>query len=184
MREIADLARRVADLERRMANTMREGTVEAVDPARKRVRLRLGGSEGEPFLSPWVPYSQTAGALKIHSPPSEGQQMTLLAPAGDIRRGQAVPFTWSDAEPAPSDEGDQHVLTFGDLRIEITGDGFDVRFGSSEIQVRRDQILLKGSEIVTDGKTRLDRGERGVVFKGSLDTGGDTNSVGSDRVFV
>ncbi|WP_309628737.1 phage baseplate assembly protein V [Brevundimonas sp.] len=184
MRELADLARRVADLERRMSNTMREGTVEAVDPARKRVRLRLGGSGGEPFLSPWVPYSQTAGALKIHSPPSAGQQMTLLAPAGDIRRGQAVPFTWCDAEPSPSDEGDQHVLTFGDLRIEITADGINLRLGSSEIHVRPDQILLKGSEIVTDGKTRLDRGERGVVFKGSGDSGGDINNAGSERVFV
>lgn len=184
MRELAELSRRLADVERRLSNTMREGTVEAVDASRKRVRLRLGGSDGEPFLSPWIPYSQTAGALKFHSPPSQGQQMTLLAPAGDIRRGQAIPFTWSNAEPSPSDEGDCHVLTFGDLRIEITAEGLDVRFGSSEIQIRSDQILLKGSEIVTDGKTRLDRGERGVVFKGSSDSGGDLNSTGSDRVFV
>jgi len=184
MRELADLARRVAELERRAANGVRDGTVAAVDPDRKRVRLRLGGTDGEPYLSPWVPYAQHAGALKIHTPPSVGQQMTLISPAGDIRDGRALPFTWSDAEPSPSDAGDQHVLTFGDLRAELTPDGLRIQIGDSEIQIQGGVILLKGREIVTDGVTRLDRGVRAAVFRGSLDNRGDVNSEGSERVYV
>ncbi len=184
MRELAALERRVLELERRLANGVREGTVDQVDPSRKRVRLRLGGPDEQPFLSPWVPYSQTAGALKIHTPPSVGQQMTLISPAGDLRRGQAFPFTWSDAEPSPSDDGDRHVLTFGDLRAEITPDGLRIQLGESEIQVQRQLVLIKGAEIVTDGPTRLDKGVRAVVFRGSIDARGDANTEGAERVFV
>lgn len=184
MRELADLARRVADLERRMANGVREGTVDQVDPAKKRVRLKLGGSDAEPFLSPWVPYSQQAGALKIHSPPSPGQQMTLISPAGDIRRGQAFPFTWSDAEPSPSDAGDQHVLTFGDLRLSLTAEGLTLQLGDSLITVEASRIVLKSAEIATDGPTKLDGGTRAVVFVGSKDSRLDVNSEGAARVFV
>jgi len=182
MKEIADLARRVAELERRMANTMREGSVAAVSGGL--CRLRLGGSDEEPFLSPWVPYAQHAGALKIHTPPSLGQQMTLFSPAGDLRRGQALPFTWSDAEPAPSDAADLNVLTFGQVRVELAEDRILVRLGESEILVTADRVLLRGALIATDGETRLDGGERAVVFAGSLDSHGDTNTQGAARVFV
>jgi phage baseplate assembly protein V len=184
MREVAELMRRVAELERRMANTMRDGTVEQVDAATKRVRLRIGGTDDQPFLSPWVPYAQHAGALKIHTPPSVGQQMTLFSPAGDLRSGRAMPFTWSDTEASPSDDPEQHVLTFGDLRAELTSDGLLLQVGESQIEIQAAKILLKGPSIVTDGETRLDNGNRAVVFVGSLDDRGDTNTEGSDRVFV
>ncbi|MDP1642722.1 MAG: phage baseplate assembly protein V [Phenylobacterium sp.] len=184
MREAAALARRISELERRLANVIREGVVEEIDPARQRVRLRLSGVGADAFLSPWVPYAQHAGALKLHTPPSVGQQMTLHSPAGDLRRGQAQPYTWSQAEPAPSGDGDVHVLTFGGVRIEVRADGLRIALGESVISVAPDRVRIEATEIVTEGTTRLDGGARPAVFQGSTDSGGDVNAEGAARVFV
>lgn len=184
MRLIAEILRRLDAIERRLANSVRDGKVAQVDPIAKRVRLRLSGPDGEPFLSPWAPYAQHAGALKIHSPPSVGQQMTLISPAGDLRQGRAVPFTWSDSEPAPSDAGDLHLLTFGDVRIEVSSSAVAVRVGATEFRISSDEIAAISALIRTDGETRLDGGDRAVVFLGSADSGGDTNTEGATRVFV
>ena len=120
-RLLVDIFRRQAEIERRIDGMVKQGPVAEVDPKAGTVRLRLGGTEEEPFLSPPVPYAQIAGAMKIHSPPSVGQQMTLISGTGDFRQGLAVPMTWSNQNAAPSDKGDEHVLTFGSCRIELRG---------------------------------------------------------------
>lgn len=120
---VARLARRVAEVERRLENTVRSGKVAEVDPAKGRVRLTIGkGPDGTEQLSPWVPYAQQAGALKVHSPVSVGQNMTIFAPGGDLEQSMALPMTWNDDNPSPSDSGDENVLTFGDSKVEIRGD--------------------------------------------------------------
>lgn len=121
LRELIELAQDVADLKRRFAGMVRHGTVEEVDTEKQVMRLKMGEGPDGPFLSPWVPYNQVAGALKIHSPPSKGQQMTLFSPTGDWRQGLTFPFTWSDQNKSPSDKPDEHVATFGDFRLELRG---------------------------------------------------------------
>jgi Phage P2 baseplate assembly protein gpV len=133
-RLLVDIFRRQAEIERRIDGMVKQGPVAEVDPKAGTVRLRLGGTEEEPFLSPPVPYAQIAGAMKIHSPPSVGQQMTLISGTGDFRQGLAVPMTWSNQNAAPSDKGDEHVLTFGDCRIELRG---------SEIVVKVPRIFFE-----------------------------------------
>jgi len=134
MRELVEAVARVAELERRVAGMVRHGTVEQVDPQKQRVRLRLGGTDDKPFIGPWVPYAQIAGALKVHTPPSVGQQMTLLSPTGDPRQAVALPMTWSNQNASPSQKGDEHVLTFGSCRIELRG---------NEIVVKVPRILIE-----------------------------------------
>jgi len=134
MRELVEAVARVAELERRVAGMVRHGTVEQVDPQKQRVRLRLGGTDDKPFVGPWVPYAQIAGALKVHTPPSVGQQMTLLSPTGDPRQAVALPMTWSNQNASPSQKGDEHVLTFGSCRIELRG---------NEIVVKVPRILIE-----------------------------------------
>ncbi len=182
LRGLQVLAARVADLERRLANMHRHGSVAEVEGGL--CRLNLGGTDDAPFLSPWVPYAQIAGALKIHTPPSMGQQLTLFSPSGDLLQGIAVPFTWTDANPSPSDATDQHVLTFGDLRAELTPAGLHISLGASEIVILHDAIVLKSTEVVTDGRTRLNKGVRAIVFRGALDSRGDVNAEGAEDVFV
>ncbi|MEE9923976.1 MAG: phage baseplate assembly protein V [Brucella anthropi] len=121
MKAIIEMAARIADLERRMNSIVRHGTVAEVDPAKGAVRVQIGGTDDKPFLSPWLPYGQVAGALKVHSPPSVGQQMTVVSPTGDFRQAVAMPMTWSDKNASPSNKGDENVLTFGDAKIELRG---------------------------------------------------------------
>lgn len=198
MRQLLELVARVSALEARMSRLIQPGPVAEVDRDAKRVRIRIGGTDDKPLLSPWVRYGQIAGALKVHTPPTIGQQMHLFAPSGDPQLGIAMPLGWSDAEPAP-DDGDYPVVTFGPLRAELTdqgltvtvdgltltltGEGMSVELGETQLVVGG-EILAKASKITTDGPTHLNKGDRQVVFKGSTDTRGDTNNQGASGVFV
>lgn len=144
---IARIGERLADLERRLENTDRYGTVQDVDPAKQRVRLRIGGTDAEPMLSPWVPYAQTAGALKLHSPPSVGQQMLIHSPDGDLRQGVASGMTWSNQNVSPSQKGDEHVLTFGQATITLRGGELIIQVGSSTITMTSGNIKLVSPRI-------------------------------------
>lgn len=131
---LADMIRRTAEIERRFDGMVTQGTVAEVDPKAGTVRIRYGGTDDEPFLSPAIPYAQTAGALKVHAPPSVGQQMTILNGSGDFRQGLALPMTWSDANKSPSEKGDENVLTFGSATVELRG---------GEIVVKVPRLLIE-----------------------------------------
>ena len=102
MREIVEVLQRLTNLERQVANQFRHGTVHEVDATKQKVRMNIGGSDQEPLLGPWIPYGQIAGGLKVHTPPTVGQQMTMLSPSGDYRQAVALPMTWSDHNASPS----------------------------------------------------------------------------------
>lgn len=147
MTPLALVTGQLAEVRQRLATMKRPGTVAAVDAEAKRVRLRLGGSDDEPFLSPWVPYAQIAGDLKVHAVPSVGQQMMLHAPSGDMRQGVAEPFTWSDDQPSPSDDPDEVRLEFGivQLRLHKT-EGLAIRMGEMLFVMDDEHIALRATE--------------------------------------
>jgi phage baseplate assembly protein V len=143
MREIVELAARIAELERRFAGTIRHGTVAEVDPASGRARLDLGEStEGGRFLSPWVPYSQIAGALKAHVPPSVGQQLTLVAPGGDWQQAVAVPLGFSEKNPSPSSAGDRNVITYGNVTLTLADDLVRAEIGSLAFEITSAKVRI------------------------------------------
>lgn len=169
IRELVELASRVAELERRYAGAMRHGTVEEVDPGKQIVRLNFGKDvDGKPFLSPWIPYAQIAGALKVHTPPSKGQQFTLLSPTGDWQQAVALPMTWSDKNQSPSGNGDENVLTYGNVRatikddltqvhvgstqFEITGGHVKVTVGGVTVEITGSGVAITGGEVTHNGK--------------------------------
>lgn len=182
----AELEGRVAQLERRMASLMVPGRVAEVNAVWKRIRLEIGTPD-EPLLSPWVRYGQIAGKLKVHTLPTVGQQMTLFNASGDLEQGLAMPLGWSNDNTAPGDD-DKPVLTFGAVRVEISDDAVTIAIGGFSLTAASDGLTVsiggktftvKADEIRTSGKTVLNDGTREVVFKGSADTGGDTNNVGA-----
>lgn len=172
MRDLAAIAGRIADLERRVFGMMRHGTVAEVDPAQSRVRLRLGDSTaGGDFLGPWVPYSQIAGALRAHIPPSVGQQMTLVSPSGDMRQAVAVPLTFSDDIPAPSEAGDQNVITYGDVTLTLQSDRLSVAVGGVSFVISADGVTITGGRVEHDGRNIGSSHIHGGVTPGPGTTG-------------
>ncbi len=183
---VIDLFVRVAALEKRLAGMVRHGPVEEVNAQEGWVRLNLGeGDEGK-FLSAKIPYAQIAGDLKVHSAPSKGQNMTIIAPGGDARQAVALPMTWSDQNAAPNDKADEHTLTFGDVRIDLKGDefklaigGFSLTISASEAAFEVDGVkhVISGGGVKTDGG-RLDHDGKNVgsththhgILRGGQDT--------------
>lgn len=158
MREIGELIRRVSDLEHRVSRQIRYGTVQEVRhrDGQIEVRARIGlDTEGNHLLSPWVPWAQTAGALKVHTPPTSGQQVRLMAPDGEARQAVAEPFTWSDDNPTPSDQLDRNVLTFGGWRIEWKEGGIEVGKGGTKLTIAEGSFKFEADgvthEITSDG---------------------------------
>lgn len=145
------LAQRVETLERRMRGAFRQGTVAEVDPAAGTVRLKLGTGEQGDFLSAPIPYAQTAGAVKFHNPPSEGQQMMAMSPDGDLRQAVAMPLGFSAASASPSGAGDQHVMTFGAVTITLTGDGMTIAAGGSTFVFSGAGFAQTGGQVQHNG---------------------------------
>lgn len=169
MREIAAILARVAELERKVAGSQRHGVVHEVDPAAGTVRLRLGeGTDGQPFLSPPIPYAQTMGALKAHIPPSVGQQMTMMAPGGDWRQAVALGMSASNANPSPSGAGDQNVITFGAATITLTGSGLTIAVGGVTLAISGGGVAITGGTVTHNGKNiGSTHTHGGVVIGGS-----------------
>lgn len=170
-----DLFRRVAELERRADGMVKQGPVAEVDAAAGTVRIRLGGTDSEPFLSPPIPYAQFAGALKVHTPPSVGQQMTVISGVGDFRQGLALPMTWSDQNAAPSDKGDENVVTFGDVRIELSGGGLKIMVGGVSVEISGAGLTINGGRVEHDGKNIGSTHIHGGVEPGGATTSGPAN---------
>lgn len=147
--QFRDMMREVSDLKRRIDSSVRHGVVSDVDAKKHRVRLKIGGTEQEPQKSPWVPYGQIAGKVKLHSPPSVGQQMTIFAPTGDFRQGVAMPLTWSDQNKSPSEKPDEHVLTFENVSITMKKDSLKLTVGDASIEITKDSIASIAKEKIT-----------------------------------
>lgn len=152
IREIVELVARVTDLERRVAGVMRHGKVAEVDPGRQRMRLDFGpthGGQGR-FLSPWLPYAQFSGALRVHTPPTVGQQFAVMSPSGDFQQAVAVPLTHHAGNPSPSTAGDENVITYGNVRMTLADDLVHVDVGGSLLKMTAAEITLStnGSSIL------------------------------------
>lgn len=171
MQALVELFARVSEIERRQANQIRPGTVHAVDPAKQLVRVKLGGTEAEPFIGPWVPYSQMAGALKVHAPPTVGQQMTVLSPSGDFAQGLAVPMTWSGSNASPSSNGGENVITFGGVTIKLGGDAMTLTVGGVTYGFTGDGFRQTGGTIEHDGH-KVDKSHKHTNVKAGGDRSG------------
>lgn len=166
---------RIAFLEQRFERSNRPGVVTDVDPEKQRVRIRVGGTDEAPQKSPWVPYAQVAGARKIHSPPSVGQQMVMLSKDGDFEQGVALPYTWSNQNASPSTKGDEHVDTLGATTDKITASAREVTVGGATIKIVDGAIHLTADRIIFEGEVFLGGPDasRPLALLGSVDSDGD-----------
>jgi len=99
-----------ADVDRRIENLLQLGTIASVDLQAKRCTVKVGELVTAPI--PWA--AQRAGDAKNWNPPSEGEQVMLLCPGGDPKRGVALLAIYSDANPAPADREKLDHTTYAD----------------------------------------------------------------------
>ncbi|MGJ4927471.1 phage baseplate assembly protein V [Bradyrhizobium sp. HKCCYLRH3095] len=174
---------RIAEIERKLDNLFRHGPVterKQID-GRWLVRMRLGGSEDEPFLSPWIPYVSPNGGpegLNVHRVPKEGEQLTLLSPAGDFQQGVATSLFWSDQHPPPSDDADAVVITHPKFKMTLRGGNLTIenaeeihlKAGRSELEIKKDAINIVSDKIITVGKTYLGQERKDATDGDLVDT--------------
>ncbi len=157
-----------ADLKTRVSRMFVKGKVTDVDPQKHLYRQEVGvDDQGNPVKSPWLPYSQRAGARKDHSPPSIGEQYMAMSPDGDIEQALGVPLGWSNDNPSPSTEGDADV--------SVRGSSKDTVKGNSRL-IESETITLKATTIILDGAIKLGGAgaNRALALMGSIDSNGDT----------
>lgn len=155
MKMLIELLARAAQNDLRVANAKSYGRVTDVGTGARigMIRVEMGENEDGPVKSPWIKWGQAAGALKLHSLPSVGQQVTLDCPNGDWEQATASPFTWSDDNPSPSGQINEHVLTFGSVRLTIRGQQTLIEVGGAKIDA-------------TSAKVEMSLGGRSVEIAG------------------
>ena len=165
--ELLEALTRIAEVERKIDNLFRHGPVTERKKIEGRwfVRMRIGGRDDDPFLSPWIPYVSPNGGpqgLNLHRVPKEGEQLTLLSPAGDFQQGVATSLFWSTQHPPPSDDPDavvvthpQFKLTLKDGRLTIDAREFEFKAGESTLTIKDGLISSKAARIETIGPTFL-----------------------------
>lgn len=96
------------------AQILREGTIISVDLATALCEVDVGDADGESVGTTQIQWGVIrAGKTIVWSPPSEGEQVLLFCPGGDI--AQAIPFgaLYSNQFPAPGN-GAREFVRFGD----------------------------------------------------------------------
>jgi phage baseplate assembly protein gpV len=201
--ELRGLRKAVVRLNQRLAQTNLEGEVIERDPKTWRVRLKIGEdpASGEAIKSPWLkPASQSNQSGFKVSPalPSVGSRMRMVSPSGVVGAASyAEPAAFDDEQKRPDQEADESVIQFGKTRMSFRDDKFLISTGEGEgaatIAFDGSKIAVgvggKGYEITADEmrmthKWRAKGGSRPAVFKGSKDSGGDTNNEGNEDVLV
>ena len=166
VQHLETLYARMAELERKQDGMVTRGPVAEVDTKAKTARLRLGGTDDKPFLSPPIPYSSMMGKLKAHIPPGVGQQFFAVSDAGDFRQGVAVPLTESDKNKSPSDKDDENVVTYGNARFDLKGDSLQITVPSIKLVCGGVTFELSSAGIkVTGGKIEHDDKNIGKTHK-------------------
>lgn len=90
------------DIQRLIGDLAREGTVVSVDLAAGTCRVQLA----DDFTTGEIPWAAPrVGKTRVWSPPSEGEQVLVLAPEADTERGIVIGSLSSDAHPHPANDG-------------------------------------------------------------------------------
>lgn len=152
---------RITRLEAQHERTFRFGKVTDVDGQKMRIRMEIAppGDDGTPVKSDFIPYSQVAGARKIHSMPSSGQQMVMIAPDGDFQQAFCVPLFWSDSNQSPSNDPNAHVDQVGATKNTQTDGTWTQETKNAKMAMSEASIIHSAgsstSVALTDGKLTI-----------------------------
>lgn len=96
------------ELYRLLQNLIRIGTVSAVDG--QLARVESGGN-----VTDWIRWSaDRAGDARTWWPLSEGEQVVMVAPGGDLSTAVIIARLYSDGFPIPGQQSKTHVVVYPD----------------------------------------------------------------------
>ena len=147
-------------------NALKVGPVEVVD-AKKGYRLRLGGTNDAPFLSPWYPHPETG---KTSIPLRKGQIVGVVNPSGDPRQGLMFRGGYSDANPSPNDDMEANVFEDAGVRISVANGALVVEAGGVTFRFSGDGFEQTGGKQTHDGRNVGSTHVHGGVVTGSSKT--------------
>ena len=99
-----------ADLNRRIESLIRLGTIDQVDHAARKIRVRSGG-----LLTGWLPWPADVGRnYRRWRPLRTGTQVLLACPSGDPAQAVVVQILYTDALDAPSTDPNVDLIEFDD----------------------------------------------------------------------
>jgi len=175
---LGELFSRHADLEARIERMFRKGKVTEVDATKGLYRQEIGlDDNGVTVNSPWLPYSQIAGARKSHSPPSVGEQYLLVNPDGspDFTQGLGVPHGWYDRNPSPSIDPAADVDVRGTTKDTRTASSRTIAVGGSSV------AMTDGSVTIKSGGVTMTVSNAGVAIVGG-EVSHNGHDIGSDHL--
>lgn len=90
----------MSETDRLLSGMLMTGTIEAVDYANARVRVRSGD-----WVSAWLPWAaMAAGQVRHWRPPSAGEQALIVSPSGQPEQGMVLPGFYSDQHGQANDD--------------------------------------------------------------------------------
>lgn len=147
-------------------NSLKVGPVEVID-AQKGYRLRLGGTDEEPFLSPWHPHPETG---KTSLPLKKGQIVGVVNPSGDPRQGLMFRGGYSDKNPSPNADMAANVFEDAGVRVSVADGALVIEVGAVSFRFSGQGFDQTGGKKTHDGKDVGATHRHGGVIKGGDDT--------------
>ncbi len=150
------------DIPEDASTLIRLGTITAVTLSPPRCRVRYGDTddEGDGETPPirWV--NGRAGKTRTWSPPSEGEEVLLFSPDGQIGNAVALCGLSNDTNPPPSDQ---------DVELALYDDGARISY---------DAVAHELKAILPAGATAEIEAPGGLKIKGPVEIEGDVTITG------
>lgn len=173
---VTEMQLRIAEIERKQDTMFRHGPVHE----RKKidgewlVRIKTGGTEDKPTLSPWLPYTQQNGGpngLNVYRVPQKGENMTMISPSGDPRQALLTPMFWSNEHKPPSQDEDEIVVTHPKFKLTLKDGNLEIassetitfksaqkisfQAAGSEVEIKQGHVNIVSPQVHTVGETHL-----------------------------
>lgn len=149
---IVGMAVDIAMLKTAFGNSLKVGPVAMVD-AEKGYRIRQGGTDEKPFLSPWYPHPESG---KTSIPLKVNQVVGMLNPTGDPRKGLLIRGGYSDEHSSPNADMDANVFEDAGVKVTIAGGALVIAVGGTTVRIDGSGLDVNGGHIRNDG-IRVDK---------------------------
>ncbi len=168
------------EIQRQARNAVRKGSIAEIDLAHGLCRVAIGDDDNadEGLTTNWIPWlSPAAGAVREWRVPTVGEQVMLLCPMGDPAQGVALCGFFSDAFPAPSAAGAEHLRQYPDgarvaydhnahlLTVDLPANASITINAPGSVTVTSQLALVTAERVTLDADVEI---ERSLLVKGPL----------------